>query len=687
MVSFDKGMAGVAVVVLSLIASVGLGVITNIDERETTENVEKYVADITGAYTAQKDQAYTDFNPASNFIGYSIPNTDDGYPVQFTPVSYTNNYPITYTGGSDTYNCTSSDIDTVLGTTTRHGFMPSQGLDLPLSQYVSFYSTNRVDTYLDNTEYIGYTIRYAMEVRDTGILGEGQDYIPLSEVIEKAIEKSHDSSPLSTIDQIKISIPIRVSGYLAIPHVDANYNMDSTSTYYYVDNYFQIRDSTKRAFNFGYTQANLQEIGEGNAVNINVTYSPSTGKAIIEIGSVMKNVYNDISNLYLCWASTKPLIFTQTDTKAILYHWGEIEREVEGESTSYKTYVGDYSNSLSITTTYDVNTSYMDVRYGVGIPDNKTVTWSNGEANGITDIVFHTDSVDSTQSNTALLSIKKGDTISTDVLSITRSGKVTSVAINTNTPIEIGEWSSILLRIDTVNGNITVIPISTWASFTDHILSDIPVSVGTLSHTGDLTKIEWTAINSQRLEVVNTRVFLNTYGVVMINPSITISALWPNYTHFMIKYTKVANVGDKITIGDQTFNIEGNMIKIHGKNLDFTTLKIYFTKKVTEGQPDRWNVELVSGDASETIETSSTYIGMEGVWYFNSGIYNITTEDVKKVFWDAIYIPNITYILFFMLIALVLLGVILYKIGMMDFTSGIIIFATGIILLLMIGGT
>ena len=685
MVSFDKGMAGVAVVVLSLIASIGLGVITNIDESESTQSVEKYVADITGAYSAQKDQAYVDFTPATNYSGYSIPNTDDGYPVIIDSVPYANNYPITYTGGSDTYDCTSSNIDTILGTTTHSGFLPSESLDELFFMYASFQSSKIVHSYKDTAILPGKTVRNAMTIYDDGIGHNGQRYIPLSEVFEKAIEKSHDARPLTTIDQIKITIPITVSGYVTIPHVYEDYNMNATSTFYYVDNYFQIRDSSKRVYDFGYTQGNLQEVGVGNAINISLTYVPSTGVAIIEMGSVAKYVYQDISKLYLTWAPSDPFIFTRTYMKTTLYTWDEEDQSVE-DSTSARTYVGPYNNTLNITTTYDVTTSYLDVRYGVGIPNDRTVTWTNGEKNGITDIVFHADNGESSYSDTAIIYTEKDKIISTDMIRIERSEGISRIAINSDSPIDIGVWTDFLLRIDSVNGKITVIPISTWVSFTDYILSDIPVPIGTISHKGDLIKIDWTAVSTYRLSVVNTQVFLNTYGVVMLNPSITITNLWPNYTHFMLNFTKVANVGNRITIGDQTFDIEEDLIHIHGKKLDFKNLKIYFTKIVSEGQPDRWNVELVANNESEIIETFSTYIGMEGVWYFNSGMYNITTENVKTMLWDAIYIPDVTNILFFMFIALVLLSVILYKKGMLDFASGIIIFVTGIIVILMIGG-
>lgn len=687
MVEFDRGMAGVLIVVLSLIASIGVGVVTNVSEKDTTEDVDRYVADITGAYTSQKDQSYTAYNPASNYNGYSS-NIAEGTAVNGDWVDYVNNYPITETGGSQTYDCTSSNIDTVLGTTVSSGMPAGEVWTDIRYQYTSFWSKSFVTTYKDEPSsmpldiYNEYMQRSAMRVTYSGI-GAGQKYIPISDLLADITETAQ--TPGSTINQIKITIPVKVTELHNFYENNPNYNMNTTFSYYYIDNFFQIRDFSTQAYNGGYQQSMLGDVGVGNTFYIELTYNTYNHKAILTIGPNYRVVYDNLTKLYLAWNGSNPVILRDVETKR--WYPNYADSPIDEQSYTTSTYVTNYSNKLSVTVNYDVTAHYLDTRYGVEIPNDRTSTWSNGEKNGVTDIVFSTTSPDSTYSDTAKLYITKGETINTDEITIYRDENVNYVTVNDGVPIEIGTWDHFLLRIDTVTKALTIIPIETWSTFNDYLLSTVSMPIGSLNNSGDLTKIEWTATNSYRLQVTDTRVFLNTYGVILINPNIMISDLWPTYTRYMVNFTKVANVGDSITLGTETYPMEGNYLLINDKKLDFTDLKIYYTKNVAEDETVSWDLELKSKGTTVETNVAQTYIGLNGTWYFNSGFYNVVTEETKEVFWDSIYIFDYTIVGFFMLGIMALMGVIFYKKEMLDPISGVILIATGFILIVLIGGS
>ena len=70
---FNPGMLGVAIVVLSLISSCLFGVAINVNKESVQEEVDNYITDVTGLYaTSGKEKAYVEYNPASNFNGYSV---------------------------------------------------------------------------------------------------------------------------------------------------------------------------------------------------------------------------------------------------------------------------------------------------------------------------------------------------------------------------------------------------------------------------------------------------------------------------------------------------------------------------------------------------------------------------------------------------------------------------------------
>lgn len=77
---FEKGAFGVVLVVMSLAASLLFGVVINVNSETVQKDVPEYVSDIRGLYEGESDQTYVDYNPAANFNGYVLGDTEFTYP-------------------------------------------------------------------------------------------------------------------------------------------------------------------------------------------------------------------------------------------------------------------------------------------------------------------------------------------------------------------------------------------------------------------------------------------------------------------------------------------------------------------------------------------------------------------------------------------------------------------------------
>lgn len=107
---------GLCVVVLALIGSAMAGFLLNVDKVEKTTTGYNYVTDITGLFDISDDPQYIEYNPASNYTGYTadVVNLDVPTGISFQPSSVANNYRIitelgqTITGPSGTINDSST---------------------------------------------------------------------------------------------------------------------------------------------------------------------------------------------------------------------------------------------------------------------------------------------------------------------------------------------------------------------------------------------------------------------------------------------------------------------------------------------------------------------------------------------------------------------------------------------------
>ncbi|MBQ1293230.1 MAG: hypothetical protein IIY21_04285 [Clostridiales bacterium] len=671
---FDKGMAGVLVVVLSLIASVLLGVVTNIESRDVTKDEPEYVADITGGFTADREKSYTDYNSARNYNGYTNNTVTNQYAIDFNSVGYTNNYPLSHRLDQTTSSSIHGPSDLITSPTTFDSLARYAGWDTVLRDvYVNDEQNIRLYT---QSSYVGSPCTW-------GYLfgGEITYMLTLSSVLSECV--TDGTTELGTIPTtVQIIIPSTVQ----VTEIEYPYAEDiAYFSSYFLTNNIMIIPSNSGPSSIPaqwYSRENLIGAGVDSAYDTEILYTPSTNTCTISINDVP--IWSGVNPTNYKIVYGKPFGAVSLNTDAT--EWGE-EHGYSDSVWRTRQSLGTETPHFTVNYLAESVTDFIDTRYGVGVRNSEEVVWNNNQQNGITSIAF------SVWNDTSETFTDIGDYLdtgviryygsnATDTFTVSRVSGRTYVALNGSTPIDIGTWSQIQLNIDNINGTLTAYPITAWNNFNNYIVEETSVTIGTVTK-GSLSTITWTANNSFRFQVMNTTVFFNTYGVVMINPYITISNLWPNYSRFMVSFTKVATIGDSITLGGSTYPITDGMIEINGETLTVPDIELYYESVGT----DEWQVTLSTTKASTQITVPNTNISLSGTWYFNAGFYDIVTKHVKENIWNPIYIYDMNLIVLFMAGFLLLGGIIIYKLGYADVMSIIIIVASEIILIVIGGAT
>lgn len=685
---FDRGMAGVLVVVLSLIASVGLGVITNIDTTTVQKDVDEYVADITGGFTSNKQRSYTEYNPSSNYNGYTNSTVTDNFAVGFEESSYSNNYPISYSGISGQSTAyTSPTAFTDIQTDSQYSTMYGPG-------YAYFYPNHWVSNADYDQLYHEMTTIYGPSyTTPTGYIKS----INLYNILSKCVQDG--TTVLGAVpNTIEITIPYTVhSVTLTVPYT--YYNFNQTVTIPYLDNNVILYPSTTSLMDDPpdpYSRNYLLQKGSGTSYSMVIKYT----------------VQDNSNHLFTAYIDDVPVYSGSANNYSIYYCPFTYTWSNEVYSTGYGIAAGYPSvaphgqeNPLPNTVPYSINveykadtlTKYIDTRFGVGIRNNENVNWTNNQQNGRTTLAFSvwSDSDKSftdmgSYSNTAVLNYHNNNL--TDTFTITRSAGYTYISLNGGSVLNIGTWEQVQIVIDNLSGQLIAYPISTWDNFNNYSTFGTSIIIGTLQQS-DLSSIDWTANTSFRLQVTSTDVFFNSYGVVMVDPQITISDLWPNYTKFVVSFDKVASVGESITFGNVTYKIinnELNTITINEGLEEYTPTGLQITElsaRYTQNESS-WDITLESGKNTLSFTTTTTEISMTGAWYFIAGFYNVITKEVTERTWNpSTYNWFESNMFFWMAGFVLLLGLGAYKLGYLDGISILIIIASEFILIIIGGAT
>ena len=324
------------------------------------------------------------------------------------------------------------------------------------------------------------------------------------------------------------------------------------------------------------------------------------------------------------------------------------------------------------------------------------VYWSNEMYNGKTDLVFKWYNSGGNQEHVMNMYLFTGTSEDYQTswiyhgysLKVTTSfpdARVSAVLKDNNTgteytgTIDAGHWSAYMITLDTAGGKVEFTPISSFQNFTSYTLvEEQRMNVLTFSsHISNATVYEiahkdtGSGSNKAKFSVVGTSTFLDTYGVVLSDPSINVHDYFPEYSSIRVNFYSFALYGDSFTVNNHEFELDGGSVTV------WYTVEDKINYIATPSTPDalsktmRLNniyVTWEDGRCSLTFDSDSFTVDMgsfaagsetvsfEGLWYFTTSVYRPYTVTETTIDGDWKTLPDIGSVAMTLLFLMLVVG-------------------------------
>ena len=381
-------------------------------------------------------------------------------------------------------------------------------------------------------------------------------------------------------------------------------------------------------------------------------------------------------------------------------------------------------------------------------PMSSAVYWSNGYANGSVSIAFDFVTTSNNYTHEMIIPLVIYDGIEDDADGIkyfSDSGYTLSIVVPYNGQItctlsghgqtisdsfKSGSWVQFTLDVDAQKGTVTFNGTRSlgWNAnrdftflnyetvFTQKIF-DFSSEVTGLAISKIYHEDTGNGMNHPRFQVSATTTFLDTYGFVMIDPTLNIYSQFPNYDNLRLNLYSFAVYGETMTVNGHQFTLQGSRLSdlyytvytddddnehyvianasTEGAvKYDATLSNIYITwTNITSQTVEDRQCYLTFADDKKTIEMGSyplndLMISFTGIWYFTTALYEPYTahETVYSMDWGSWF--NLSGDAFLLIIAglLIILTVafsMIWKPSIIDYA---IIIGSGLISYILIGG-
>lgn len=592
-------------------------------------------------FSTYENVFYGNINYNLNYQPYAIfypkSTVAIGLGIDYTDSNRVNNYPIEY------------DYNTNISTTTEN-------LNLQALSVYDYYSGG---------EWFIRNGTYSQTVNGVTTSGTTSVYVP--RYATNAL-----TSPLNDIHKYKLSDVLSLatipSGTTMIKIESANTSSHSYSHALYINNNVvslssgTIPDSIM-CFTNGSTNDNTLSINNNRNT---LYYYPDTG---------LVDVY-DVNNVKI---ATQPVTDTYVQFVDDTGLFGKIDYTNDQNNPSNGTTYYQKTTRIqpSINLIYSVSgvittVHYADITKGYQIKsDNVNDTiWNNEYENGKIQILFRADSTTTAYSNEI--------TVSGNDISIDYAASRFSITLNGGDPVNVGMWRSIVLDIDLINGRLSAIPVRTFNNFTSVQMDSANIFIGNLTGSTPTNTIAWKpTTNSLSFNIYETDVFMDTYGVVMVDPTLNITNYFTNLDQFYrLKIYNFSIYGSDITVNGVTGTVTGNNITFNGETVQLKEMYVTYADGHVYVEDSHVSIDL------GTIATND--ISMTGAWYFNTFLEKGYTSQ-KLVYdwdWSSFILDNTQFCIFYIGIALA--GLIIARrfcsLSIIDY----VIFITSIILALSI---
>lgn len=628
---FKSGYLGICIVVLSLLLGTAGSLLLNVDKTAEASTKYDYKTDITGLFDTTQEPQYIDFSPATNYNGYA-----PLYPGQPNPSGI--DYVVSPT--SNNYRVLAVADDPITG---PYGTVNNS---TSLTQATFNYSVN---TSVGSSE----------RVQSGALTGTltGQKVASLYTWVTSVWDLSTYSEIEITLSYPAIHAPTERAGFgsaLYIPASDPYYSINAG----HWDIIKVFSDSLTFQYYTGGTWSPTYSLYDYYMV-----YGDATQREIYISGG------NMVADNY---ATSLSLSYTSTMTPYPLYEYMVPSQGV--------TNTGGYVTWDNDTATTDYDNFEVSIIFGPPMSSGSPVPLTDWK----TSITLNTTS--------------GGDPSRVITFTHTVTGGVGSMYASyynypdMDYPIPsgtfLGDFDYILVVINKIGQpTLTVYPVVNFNSYTDFEVLDNPlISVGLGDDLGLDYIYFYNISGGGRWSVYSTKVFLNTYNSVMVNPSINLTNYWPDMTSYRYAFQSFALYGNSITINGVTYPVtDDNKITIDSKKYTLDNFYLSYSEQDT--------VSITFKNINRTVELgdiSDRTVSFNGVWYFSAGLYEGSYTTTDTYAWDDNLIQNLNPQLVLLLslgllLGLSLLFIALFKVNVGTMDKVVLIFA-GVVILCILGG-
>lgn len=284
----------------------------------------------------------------------------------------------------------------------------------------------------------------------------------------------------------------------------------------------------------------------------------------------------------------------------------------------------NYTTNINLTYYIQENPDnrYYDITKGYAIKNDNVydVIWDNEYNNGNIQLLFRAENPNATYHN----DITVGD----NTISIDYADNSFSVTLNGGDPVAVGKWRNIVLNMDLRTGDLSVIPVRTFNSYTNVVLDTASIVIGDMINPAPTNIIEWAPTpNSLMFNVYSTAVFMNTYGVVMVNPQLDITEYFTDLNGFYrMRLYNFSVLGSSITVNGVTSDVSNNSITIDDQTVQVKDMAITYADGHAYISDSNVNIDLG--------EVVNNNISMAGAWYFETELLKGYTSQKMVYTWD-----------------------------------------------------
>lgn len=284
-----------------------------------------------------------------------------------------------------------------------------------------------------------------------------------------------------------------------------------------------------------------------------------------------------------------------------------------------------YSLSTNYTAYPEPDIFYMNPSDGVTLNSTSPVQWGNTYINGVISHVLRANAW--TDSSMTMTYTAQDNTFSSVTVETSSDGW--SISVDHGEAVDIGKWKTIELTYDALNGEVTVTPVKTFYTFMDYTLYDSPTYDIGEGIQSPITGISLTGDGKANItfSVGTTDVFLNTYGAVMLDPSLNIFEYFTQYEKLRLNLYSFAIYGESITLNGVTYPVTAGQITVDGKAHDLQNIYITYAD-------GHMSLTFVNDSATYDLgEYTDPTISFAGNWYFTTGLWEPYTATETVYDW------------------------------------------------------